>query len=178
MTTSFSFEHLFRAPDPQAILAVYFDPRHTALQDEKSNIVSREYLEVSDTGDAYRRVSKIVPNKQLPAMMRPFATGSLHYVEEQSWRRGTNEIHIVIRPSFLPGRAVIKAVYRLETAGQGLVRRTYAGTVSVEVSLLGGRIERGIIADMERSLVSSAAGTQSYLDAHPVISAHAQATGS
>jgi hypothetical protein len=36
--------------------------------------------------------------------------------------------------------------------------------VSVEVALVGGRIERKIIADMERTLAISARCTQDYLD--------------
>jgi hypothetical protein len=60
---------------------------------------------------------------------------------------------------------VIRVRYALERAGTGLIRRTYAGSVSVDVALLSTRIERGIAAEFERSLPVAAAVTQAWLDA-------------
>ena len=177
MTTSFCFEHVFRASTPQLLLRAYFDPAHTAVQDAAIAVASREVLEVSDADGVFHRVTKIVPQRQLPAFMRPFFPGTLHYIEDQTWRHGTTEIACSIRPSILGGRAHITSVYRLEQAGAQAIRRTHAGSVSVEVALVGGRIERSIVADIERSMRLTAACTQTYLDRHELISTHAQATG-
>jgi hypothetical protein len=53
---------------------------------------------------------------------------------------------------------------RLIPAGTGLIRRIYDGSVSVDVALIAGRIERGIVAEYRRSLPLAAACTQSWLD--------------
>jgi hypothetical protein len=168
VTATFAFEHVFRAPDPATLFALYFDPTHGATQDAATGIAAREVLEVTDGETEYRRVCRVTPHRQLPAFMRPFFPRKLHYLEEAIWRRPADQIDIEIRPSILGGRAQISSVYRLETVGPGLVRRTYTGSVSVEVALVGGRIERGMLRDLERSLVSCAACTQDYLDRqHP-----------
>lgn len=164
MTTSFSFEHRFRAPSALALYELYFDPAHTLTTDQLVGVASREELESSTTDAEYRRVCKVTPERQLPAFMRPFFPGRLHYVEEVIWRRAADRIDITIRPSILGGRSQITSVYRLHPEPGGVIRRTYDGKVSVEVALVGGRIERGIIADMEKSLTASGRCTQAYLD--------------
>jgi len=164
VTTTFRYEHVFDAPDPAALFAIYFDPDHVAVQDAATGISSREVLDLEDTGTELRRVCRVTPRRQLPAFMRPFFPGALHYVEQAIWRRPLDQIDIEVRPSLLGGRAQITSTYHLQTDGPGLVRRTYAGSVSVEVALVGGRIERGIVSDIDRSLAISGRCTQDHLD--------------
>ncbi|MBL9019594.1 MAG: DUF2505 domain-containing protein [Myxococcales bacterium] len=162
--TPFSFEHVFRAGSPAQVMAAFWDPSHQRAQDQALAIVERTVLELTETAEARVRVTRIVPQRQLPALVRPFVSGPLHYVETARWRPGTDVIELEILPSLLGGRAVIRATYRLEPAGTGLIRRTYAGSVSVDVALISSRIERGIRSELQRSLPLAAAVTQGWLD--------------
>jgi hypothetical protein len=162
--TPFAFEHVFRAPSPAEILAAYFDPAHQIEQDREVQIIERTVLELSDTPAELHRTSRIVPRRQLPALVRPLISGQLHYIETCRWRKHDDEIDIEIRPSILKGRALITALYRLSRAGTGLIQRSYAGSVSVDVALIASRIERGIVAEFERSMPLAAAVTQAWLD--------------
>ena len=98
--------------------------------------------------------------------MRPFFPGRPHYVETVIWYRDDDRMEVDVRPSLLGGRAHVTSTYRLQMDEPGLVRRTYEGSVSVEVALVGGRIERRIIADIEHTIAISARCTQDYLDRH------------
>lgn len=162
--TPFSFAHVFRAPSPAEILAAYWSPGHQIEQDRKIDIIERTVLELSETPAELCRTSRIVPRRQLPALVRPFVSGQLHYIETCRWRKQDDEIDIEIRPSILKGRALITALYRLTPAGTGLIQRSYAGSVSVDVALISSRIERGIVAEFERSIPLAAAVTQNWLD--------------
>ena len=162
--TPFCFEHVFRAPSVEAVIAAYFDPEHLAHQDRAVDIVEREVLELVDDGRALRRVTRIVPRRKVPALVRPFVTLPLHYRETVTWRRKDGELDIDIRPSILKGRAVISAVYRLSRLPDGAIRRRYEGSVSVDIALLSSRIERGIVAEFERSMPVAAGATQAWLD--------------
>lgn len=157
--TPFSFEHLFRAASVRELLDAYFDDDHQAEQDRVLAITSREVL----TRTSESRVCRVTPRRQLPALVRPFVTGPLSYVETVV--RGADGLAIDIRPSV--GRTEISATYRLDTVGPGQVRRRYAGSVSVDIALVGGRIERGIVMDLGRSLELAAACTQKFLDGIP-----------
>ena len=157
--TPFSFEHLFRAASPRELLDAYFDDDHQAEQDHVLAITHRELLEKT----AVSRVCRVTPRRQLPALVRPFVVGPLHYVETVV--RTDDGLVIDIRPSV--GRTQISATYRLDTVGPGKVGRRYAGSVSVDIALVGARIERGIVVDLGRSLELAAACTQKFLDRIP-----------
>lgn len=173
--TPFCFEHVFTAPSADALLAAYFDPQHQTEQDRAVDIVEREVLELVDDGEVRRRVCRVVPKRKLPAMLRPFSSGPLHYIETVVWRRRTGELSITIEPSVLRGRARIEATYRLENLGRGSVRRRYEGHVSVDVALLANRVEAGIVAEFSRSMPIAAACTQAWLDRHSSRSVPARA---
>jgi hypothetical protein len=146
------------------VFAAYFDPEHQSEQDRANAIVHREVIELEDDGNVLRRTSRIVPQRKLPALVKPLASGELHYIEKIEWKRLEHTIRIQIQPSLLRGRVQIVGTYALEHVGPGEVRRRYAGDVSVDIALLAGRIERGIVAELARSLPISAAGTQDWLD--------------
>ena len=140
----------------------YFDPHHQSEQDRVLDIARRDVLELADSGDELRRVCRVVPRRQLPALLRPLTSGTLHYVEKAIWRRAANEIAIEMRPSL--ARTTITATYRLREVFPGSIRRSYSGGVSVDVALVSSRIERSIVAEFERSIPLAAACTQSWLD--------------
>jgi hypothetical protein len=176
MATQFCFEHVFRAPSIAAVFAAYFDPSQLSLQDQQLDIRQREVLELRDGGTTLRRTCKIVPNRQLPAIVRPFVAGPLHYIETATWRRADDEIDVEIWPSLLKHRPkpTITALYTLTRRPDGAIYRRYSGTVSVDLALVAGRIERGIVGEFERSLPLAAAATQAFLDrTGGYVSAHA-----
>jgi len=162
--TPFCFEHVFRAPSVAAVFAAYFDPQHQDEQDRRLAIAERTVLELEDSGDELRRVSRVVPKRQLPLFVRPFVPGQLYYVERLVWRRAEDAIELEIRPSILKGRAVISAVYQLTQLSPDQIQRRYAGSVSVDVALVSSKIERGIVSEFERSMPIAAACTQEWLD--------------
>jgi hypothetical protein len=163
--TPFRFEHEFRAPSPAAVFEAYFDPECTAESDRRCEVSRRDVLEHDDRGPTLHRVCRVVPRRQLPAVLRPFVKGDLTYTERLVWHKAEDRIDISVEPAVLEGRIEWASQYRLVSSAPDRVRRTYSGHVSVQVRLLGARIERGIIEDLERTLVTAAACTQEWLDA-------------
>jgi len=161
--TPFSFEHVFQAASVAEVFAAYFDPAHTREQDRRMDITERTVLSLDDNPDELRRICKVVPRRQIPRFIKPLFSGPLHYLETAIWRRRDHAIDLDIRPSILQGRASIKAIYRLEQVGT-TVHRRYEGVVSVDIALLSSRIERGIVAEFERSMPVATTCTQEWLD--------------
>jgi len=176
MATQFHFEHVFRAPSIDAVFAAYFDPAHLVLQDQRLEIAERTVIEQVDDHATLRRTCRIVPRRQLPALVRPFVDGPLHYLETATWRRADREIDIQIWPSLLrkKARPTVTALYRLSHLPGGGIHRSYQGSVSVDLALLSSRIEAKIVAEFERSMPVVAACTQTFLDrTDSYVSAHA-----
>jgi hypothetical protein len=162
--TPFCFEHVFRAPSTADVFAAFFDDHHQLEQDRKLAISKRELLELDDRGDELFRKVRVTPTRQLPALVKPFVSGPLHYIETQTWRRHADEIAFEITPSMLSGRVRVTGTYALVSVGPAAIRRRYAGTVSVDVALLATRIERGIVQELVKSLPIAARCTQDWLD--------------
>lgn len=174
--TPFCFEHVFTAPSPDAVLAAYFDAGLVDEQDHAIDILEREVQQLVDDGETIQRVSRVVPRRQLPQFLRSFVSGGgpLHYIEVARWHRATRQIVIQIRPSLMGGRAQIQATYQLDQVAPNTVRRRYAGHVSVDVALVASRVERGIVAEFERSTLLAASCTQAWLDRQPPTSVSAR----
>jgi hypothetical protein len=173
--TPFCFEHVFRAPSVDDVFAAYFDAEQQRDQDRANEIVERAVLELAEHGDELRRVCRVVPRRRLPAFVRPLVPGQLHYIEHVTWKRRANMMELDIRPSLLGGRVQILGTYSLESAGAGTVRRRYSGQVSVDIAFVASRIERGIVAELDKTLPIAAASTQAWLDRQPSRSVSARA---
>jgi hypothetical protein len=158
---TFDFHHATIAD----VLEAYFDDALSAEQDRRAQVTSRKILEDENTPTKIRRVCRVVPKRQLPAVLRPFVDGELSYREELTWEKGAPTIEMRIYPSALAGKSEIVASYSLAQISEQVVRRTYHGHVSVTVALVGKRIERGVVEDLEKGLVIAATCTQEWLDA-------------
>ena len=168
MPTPFSFDHVFRAEAPATILAAYFDPGHLAMQDEVAELDGRTITETRDDGASLHTTWRVTSRRPLPAIARPFVGngGRLAYLEAMTWRRADDAVDLTVTPDILGGRVKIKAVYELKSAGDGQVARRYAGSVTANIPLLSGRIERGIVEAFDESMAKMAAVTQKWLDAN------------
>jgi hypothetical protein len=85
MGTPFHFEHRFRAATPAAVLAAYFDDAHRDEQDRATDIARRDILEDVDGPTERRRVSRVFPRRQLPAVVRAVVRGDLSFDETIVW---------------------------------------------------------------------------------------------
>lgn len=163
--TPFSYEHVFRAPTTATVLAAYFDPDHLATQDKIAELGDRTLIESHDDPAVRKCTWRVTALQPLPLFVRPFVKGGhLQYLESMSWRRADDAIDLTVVPEILGGRVQIAAVYELAQVGVGQIRRRYHGSVTVNVKLLSGKIERGIVAQFEKSMPIMTACTQGWLD--------------
>jgi hypothetical protein len=167
--TPFSFEHVFRAPSAEIVLAAYFNDDHLATQDELAGLIDRTVIESTDDGARLHTSWRVSAKEQLPLFVRPFVSGGrLRYVETMTWRRADGAIDLLVQPEVLGGRVQIAAEYKLTKIGEGQVQRRYSGSISVAIKLVSGRIERAIAERMAKEMPAMAACTQGWLDrTHP-----------
>jgi hypothetical protein len=166
MSTEFTFENVFQVPSVKSILEAYFDPDHLATQDKVAELSDRKVVE-SREDDATKLMSWSVRSlRPLPSFVRPFVDGGrLSYLETMTWRKADSEIDMTIVPQIAGGRVQIAAVYALAQVGEGQVRRRYKGTITVNVPLLSGKIERSILAEIEKGMPAMTSCTQTWLSA-------------
>ncbi len=164
MSTEFSFEHVFRAPSKDAVLSAYFDPDHLATQDQVADLTDRVVVETHEDDTIKKTVWTVSAAKSLPLYARPFVEGGrLKYREQMTWRKADDQIDLVITPQILGGRVSVNAIYALADIGPGQVRRRYGGTVTVDVKLISGKVERGIVSEIEKGMPLMFQCTQDWL---------------
>lgn len=165
MATPFSFEHVFRAPSVIAIAQAYFEPDHNALQDQKAELGDRVVVESHETDELKKVTWRVTSLRQLPAIARPFVSGGrLKFLESMSWNRATNAVEMSVVPEILGGRVRIDGSYDLSQIADGQIRRIYKGTITAAITLVGGKIERGILETFTQNMPAMADCTQRYLD--------------
>jgi hypothetical protein len=164
MTTSFSFDSVYRATSPEVVLAAYFDPDHFAAQDKIAGLSDRSVVEEHEDAELRTTIWSVRSRTQLPLYARPFVEGGrLSFREKMTWRKRDNAIERTIQPQILGGRVQIDAVLQLSRAGDGEVLRRYQGGITVNVALVSGKLERAILAEMEKNMPKMTECTQQWL---------------
>ncbi len=168
MTTDFSYEHVFNAPSPTTILTAYFNPDHLASQDKLAELGDRTVVSSEETEAIRSCTWRVTSLKPLPMFVRAFVSGGrLSYLESMAWRKADDAVDLTVQPEILGGRVQIAALYQLSKVGENQILRRYKGSVTVGIRLLSGKIERGIVAEFEKSMPIMTACTQRWLDANP-----------
>jgi hypothetical protein len=164
VSTSFSYETVFEASGKTAVLAAYFNDEHLAAQDKVAELCDRKITESREDAAVRACTWSVRSLRQLPVFVRPFVDGGrLSYLETMTWRKADDEIDMTITPQIAGGRVQISAVYHLADVAPGKVRRRYQGSITVNVSLLSGKIERAIAAEVEKGMAQMTACTQNWL---------------
>jgi hypothetical protein len=164
VSTEFRYETVFDASSKLAVLAAYFDDDHLATQDKVAELCDRKVVESHEDAAVKSAVWSVRAVRPLPLFARPFVEGGrLTYLETMKWRKADDEIDMTIVPQILGGRVQITAVYQLADIAPGKVRRRYQGSITVQASLLSGKIERAIAAEIEKGMPVMTGCTQSWL---------------
>ncbi len=162
--TRFFFEHEFVCADAAAFWHCYFDKEHEARLDEALGLQSRELLEETDDGTTHVRRYRVAPKRQIPGWLRAVTRAGLEYEEESIFYKADDRIEISIRPSLLPGRTRVEATYSVALVAPGRVVRRFEGEVEVRMPVIGARLERAVVRDMEASYEVAVPLTQACLD--------------
>jgi len=164
MATKFKFENVYRAPSVAAVLEAYWDPDHAATQDKLANLCDREVVEDVEANGVRKTVWKVTSTRPIPMIAKPFVGGGrLTYLETMT-RRSDDLVESTVTPQILNGRVHLDSTYQLALIGENQVRRTYAGTITASITLIGGRIEKGILEAFEKEMPTMTKCTQDWLD--------------
>ncbi len=164
MGTPFKFDNVYRAPSVAAVIKAYWDPDHLATQDKLANLCDRVVVEDTDKDGVRKTVWKVGSTRPIPMIARPFISGGRLTYLESMIRRGENLVESTVTPQILNGRVHLDSTYALELIGENQVRRTYSGTITASISLIGGRIEKGILEAFQKEMPVMTKCTQDWLD--------------
>ncbi len=157
----FSIVHEYES-SPQAFWTLFFDDAYNRAFYASVDIdfeVVRDELE----GGRRERVVRYRSRKPVPGLMRPFMPEGLGYTEHGVFDVQACELAHRIEPSAFASRTDIRGTLRVADIGQGRIRRSYAGTVSIRAPLIARKLELDTVANMVSSQDTAATVTRHWL---------------
>ena len=161
--TEFRFEHVFAGCADDYWWA-YFNEECTRQQYDAVGVRAFDLLELSDDGETVVRSIKVTPARDLPGFIRKLTGATLTYTETSTYTRSSGVAKTVVTTHTLSKRIAMSGETRLEVVDDGHVKRIFTGTIDARIPLVGKRIERAVLDDMEKSYAESAEMTQGFID--------------
>jgi hypothetical protein len=160
--TPFELIHVFPNIAPQALLSAMTTPTHQKMQDQVGKVERRDFISKTSDAAHYRCECMVYPARKIPAYVRPLLGGGLECHEIVSWDKATDQIEIDVHPAVLGGRSRVRATVTVVADGTSTIR-TYKGQVTVEVRLIGARVEKAIVEEMTRTMNAAAEATRAWI---------------
>jgi hypothetical protein len=137
--------------DADTFWKIFFDEEFQKDMFAVIGIKERTVHKFEEDDREIRREVKVVPKRDLPAAMKTLIKGDFGYVEHDVYHKGQNLMDVRIVPTLMSDRFDMKATFRVIPLGGQRVRREFTGTIKVSVPLLGGKIEKSVVEDMQKS---------------------------
>ncbi|MCA9493192.1 MAG: DUF2505 domain-containing protein [Myxococcales bacterium] len=151
---------------PEKYWKMYWDDDFDAML-RKESAVERELLEERDDGDVLVRRVRITPDRELPTpVAKLLGAPKLVYEQENRWDRKNAVLHWKVLPTILPGKLDCRGTFRIQPTATGC-EQVVDGEIKVNVMLVGGQIEKAVVAEIEKSYDRMAAASKEWLAAHP-----------
>ncbi len=161
MTTEIMIEDRFVC-DPQKLMELLSD---NAFDDElmKALEMGKELLgeEKKSAGPEYR--IRLTSAEPIPAIAKKFVGEHLSYVETRTWNKSACSNQWVIIPEVKGASVEAKGTTEIVADGHGCVRRT-KGKVTVNLPLVGKKIEEMVLQSITDTFKKNAAYCRDYLE--------------
>jgi uncharacterized protein DUF2505 len=160
--THFSIAHEFDTT-PGEFFKLFLDEPYNVDLYDRIGVRERKVLERKEDERSVHWVMRIIPKRDLPALIKKVVGGDLGYTETATYHRDRDLIDITIEPTLLKERTKIKAIYTVKTIGGGRVRRTFEGDIHVDLPVVGRKVEATVLDDIRRSYDIAAQVTAEWL---------------
>jgi hypothetical protein len=122
-----------------------------------------EVLEQTERNGARVRRIRVTGRRPLPGFAQAaLGTERLSYVQEETSIPGAHKLRWKVVPEALPDRVVAEGTYELLPDGNGSIR-AIDGTIDVRIPLVGGRIEKALAEELQKSYDRTALFAQRWL---------------
>lgn len=148
MTTGFHIEHELPASAERVWALVVSDEFNSELYRRVE--VDRELVSEREEDGVVRRVVRSTSRRQLPGFVKKLIGGDLGFVERIEWRRGETRLALAVEPSLMTRRTRFTSTVAVEPLAGDRSLRVFAGSIAVDLPLVGRRIEEGAVRDMRR----------------------------
>ncbi len=158
----FQVEHRFNGITLADYEKLYFDEAFNGALCSSVKL-ERELLKMDQQGSKLHRQVRVCPDRELPApAAKVIGSSKIIYTEHCDYTFGTYRGTWKTLSGILPDKISSNGTFSFRQDGNAVVRRV-DGDVKVNIFGIGGIVERGIIADVEKSYAQAAEFTQRWI---------------
>jgi hypothetical protein len=162
VSTHFAFTHEFDATPEEFWRVFLHEPYNVELYD-RIGVKERTVLDRSEDATTVKWAVRIVPKRDIPAVVKKVVGGDLGYTEHGVYHKGQDRLDVRIETTLLRDRTKIAGVYTVKPIGPRRLSRTFEGDAAVDIPLVGRRVEAVVVDDMRKSYDVAARVTAEWL---------------
>jgi hypothetical protein len=126
--------------------------------------ITREELSRSDDADRLVVVARYASERQLPSFIRSIlGDRPLGYVETTTFHKNRGHAEQRVEPTIMGERTRFVGAIAVEPLGNDRIRRTYSGSIAIDIPLIGKRAEKGTVSELQRTQEQAARVTRDWL---------------
>jgi hypothetical protein len=162
----FKSEHRFHSLTLAQYEQLYFDEAFNIALCQAVGL-HRTLVSRDDGGDRIRRVVRVAPERELPgAVAKLLGATRLEYTETIDYAWGSGRGTWSTQMAVMSDKVDSRGTFGFAASGDGVVR-VIEGDVTVRVPLIGGAIEKGVVAEVCSGYDKAAEFTRKWLLDNP-----------
>ena len=151
---------------PARFWEMYWDDELDAMLNEGST-VQRDVVEERTEGAVVVRRLRFTPDQELPsAAASLLGTNKLTYEQENRYDPDAGRLDWTLIPTFLPGKIKAAGAVEAHPAGDDQCEMVVSGEIKVNITFIGGQVEKRVVAEVERSWNRTAETCREWLRRH------------
>jgi hypothetical protein len=159
----FTAEQRYRA-DADAVARAYADPALHVAMPATAKLAQPEVLTHDDAGDRVVLEVRYRFHGDLPSAARAILDPSrLTWVERTEHHLEARTATFSLRPDHYPDRLRAEGTFVIEPLDDGAARRVLSGELTVRARLVGGTVERTLVADLQEHLRAEVPVVEAFL---------------
>lgn len=143
----------------------FFNARYAAM---KCQVVERTVeRHAGRSGDVVTRKVAFRPDRNLPSFLEALLSGVRLVRERSVYDPHSRTCEVSVELPVIGSRTKFAGVYETANAADGGFDRVWRGRCEIGIPLIGGRLEKFILGELETTLGADQRFIQRWLDEHP-----------
>lgn len=125
-----------------------------------------EIVELKPGPDRVERRVKVTPPQKAPELIRKLVSGTISYEEVGTWTKADGIYRFNTLTSIMPDKIKVVGTIRAEPSGPDKMVRCSEMDVTVNILLVGGKVEKFLADELQANWNASAGFTNRWLAEH------------
>lgn len=135
---------------PERAWQIYFDPQFHLELCQTLNVESLNESVWEDTAEQLKMTYHVVARRNLPDWVKKVIPNvRIAYMATDIFNKKNQQIKMSLTPDVLPSKITGHGTWSIRTIRPGVVERTYEGDITINIPLVGRKMEEKLVPALE-----------------------------